>query len=243
MGLFNYNITRIYSNNIWFETINPLDRYKRFFGWKNDVYNPKSTLATRNKEYGQKEVFYDENNKLNIMKKNKLFYNVSIYGKNDNVDTVVFYDEYKGRRRLNIDAHGALDENYFRDKGGRMVVEGEYYDGDDLALIVRGLGRSAPFDCVRLLTCRSGEGGDDSLISKLSSALKVPVKGYEGKVLGYYNMDDVSRYKKNYGTEATQRMLVKDQLLGRNSLVNEVSKGSVRYERHAKTVMAGMEFF
>jgi len=199
-------------------------------------------LATRNKIYTQKDVFYDENNSIVIHSKNKKVYNIFFYGKDDDVDTIVYYDEYKGRVRLNIDAHGTVDEKRFGDKGGRIIIEGRYYDGDDIAKVAQAFSENTPFDCIRLITCHSGEGGDSSLISKLSSALKLPVKGYEGTVDGY-DLEGVGRYRKDYGTEVTKQMLIENQWLGRAPLVNEVRKGSGRYTRDGKTVMAGMEFF
>lgn len=245
MDFNNYNIEQIYSNNIWYRTSIRSDRYKRFIGWQNGIYNPKPTLVSRNKVYEKSDVFSKKlglENHLAVYRKHKEIYNISLYGKDDNVDTTVFYDEYKGRRRLNISAHGALNEEYFGDKGSRIIIGGEYFDADRLAGVAQQFHDYSPFDCVRVIACYSGDGGDASLISNLSSALKLPVKGYEGKVVGL-NFATVSKYKKQYGTKATEDMLIEHQALGRASDVNEVVKGSGQYVRRGRTVMAGMEFF
>lgn len=242
MSQSDYDFSRVYSNNIWYDSPWPQDRYKRFVGWQNNIYNPKPTMVTRNKIYGKRDIVDGGAKRPKIISDYNNVYDLSFYGKGDDTDAIVFYDEYKGRKRINIFAHGYKNEKYFGDEGGRLIISNKYFDGNNLASMSKVLYNKSPFDSIRIIGCYSGDGGEDSLISKLSAALRMPVKGYEGKVEGP-NLDAISRYRKNNGTEATRQLLVDNQVLERSKRVNEVIRGSGLYAREGKTVMAGMEFF
>lgn len=206
-------------------------------------YNPTLTMKHEN-IYKENELEYNPRGAsyfftINKRQFNKDISNISFIGNSKKIDSYMYYDSYKGRRRLNIEAHGALNKEYFGDEGGRIVMGGHYLDSED---IIDFLKDKPDFDSLRLITCYSGDGGDASLISRLSSSLKKPVKGYSGQVFGQ-DLDEIDGLVKKVGVTKARETVISDHMLGRGAGVNEVCTGSRRYVRSGRAVMAGIEFF
>lgn len=232
----NYNLSQSVGKYKYIELID------QQVGEKN--YQP--TIAKRKNQYFNiNDVIYEKTSfrTHKILKnKKKNITNITFMGNNNQIDSVIFYDEYKGGRRINLTAHGSLSKNYYGEDVSGVVIGGETLYGDELANMLQDFRDQSPFESVRLLSCQSGEGGRNSLISKVSGALKVPVKGYEGTILGF-NEDYMSTLANQYGTEKAKDILKEEKMFGRSLGVNEVVKGSGRYMRQGNTMMAGMEFF
>ncbi len=100
-------------------------------------------------------------------------------------DLFTFVDEYKGKPRLNINAHG-------RDLGLREKVSGSpstiLYDGAEHSaaelhahLLAKGID-PAQFDNTRLLVCYSANGSENSFAADFQRLINKPVKAFIGTV-------------------------------------------------------------
>lgn len=153
----------------------------------------------------------------------------------DEYHDYIYYDDYKGFRRLNIGLHGGISTEIGNESP--FVSIGDYsYNHKKIIDIANRAAMDLDFDCLRLLICHSAEGGANSLISKVSHTLKKPVKGYIGSVI----------------SSAPTREVVKsgdhdaiNEVLGRSTIAEYVFdvNGVARYARPGKTVMAGFEYF
>ncbi|WLH87377.1 dermonecrotic toxin domain-containing protein [Pseudomonas sp. FP2338] len=110
-------------------------------------------------------------------------------------DIQVFEDTYNGKPRLNIIGHGKkpLDGQPTHIEG----EDGKRYGAEDidLELLARGID-IRDYKDVRLLTCYSASGGEQSLAAKLSARTNVRVKGFEQEIItDYYSVDDEDPFK------------------------------------------------
>lgn len=123
-------------------------------------------------------------------------------------DIQVFVDSYKGKPRLNIMGHG---ETPVGEEGNHIVGEdGKRYTAEDIDLELKARGMDIQdYPQVRLLTCYSAKGGNQSLAAQLHERTGVPVKGFEQEIITDYNgvggedpfmiyNDASARYRKKY---------------------------------------------
>jgi RHS repeat-associated protein len=95
----------------------------------------------------------------------------------------LFEDNYRGKLRLNIFAHGAFYKklNYVKVK----VEDGSYLSGDNFAKYLteeHGIIFSR-YDYARLVICKSGRGGIKSFAAKFSRESLLPTKGFNEDVV------------------------------------------------------------
>jgi RHS repeat-associated protein len=96
-------------------------------------------------------------------------------------DEMAIYDDiYKGKPRLNIDAHG-IDTPTF--KSTRVSLNGELLDAKGLLSEVEKHVNPKEYSNVRLLICHSANGGTDSLAARISQLSNKPTKGFIGEVI------------------------------------------------------------
>lgn len=125
--------------------------------------------------------------------------------------------------------HGADLEPY-------VVVDGQIRDYQAVVDIANEAAKVRHFDCLRLLTCHSGEGGDQSIISNVSVALRKPVKGYIGGVYALApQRSDLETANASKLSRALGRALPLDEYFD--------EQGRRRYCHVGQDVMAGIEFF
>jgi len=177
--------------------------------------------------------YYRSNRIKNI--KHKYKYGFRYIEGGDRRGDLIYYDYYKGFRRLNIQLHGGFIENEGGGYGFVNVGRGtfNYLKVIDIA---NDAAKREDFDCLRMFTCHSAEGGENSLISNVSRALKKPVKGYVGSVVSFNpKREDVIRRD----SDAINRGLGRSNLVHRFFDAPELDL----YVREGKTVMAGFEYF
>ncbi len=96
-----------------------------------------------------------------------------------------FEDEYKGKPRLNINAHGR--DLSFREqlsgKSSTILYDGAEHTAEQLHahLLAKGIDPSQ-FDNVRLLVCYSGNGAENSFAAEFQRLINKPVKAFVGTV-------------------------------------------------------------
>lgn len=151
-------------------------------------------------------------------------------------DIQVFVDEYNGSKRLNIMGHG---EKPTQEHAGHILGEGDkHYTAADIdqELLARGIDIRSYTD-VRLLSCYSSNGGQQSLASTLSKLTGVRVKGFEQEIIASYaGFDDkdpstiygdaLTRYREQYPSLSDSDIHIlaeeelNDTLAGRNIKFN-----------------------
>lgn len=98
-------------------------------------------------------------------------------------EVVTYSDTYKGKARLNIDAHGYLKGD---GTGGMLYVNAcggsEAFSIDDIIDELSSHYDLSQYSYLRTVTCYSGNGGVNSLGAQLSQKLGMPVKSYVGLV-------------------------------------------------------------
>ena len=110
-------------------------------------------------------------------------------------DIQVFEDSYNGKPRLNIMGHaekplGGQPAKIFGEDGKRYGAE-----DIDQELLARGID-IRDYKDVRLLTCYSASGGEQSLAAQLSARTNVRVKGFEQEIItDYYSVDNEDPFK------------------------------------------------
>jgi len=168
-------------------------------------------------------------------KKIKFTYGFKYIEGGDQYSDFIYYDHYKGFKRLNIQLHGNFIDS---EEGGYGVVAvgGHSYSHIKVIDIAKDAAKYEDFDCIRMLTCHSADGGVNSIISNVSRALQKPVKGYVGEVDRY---NPVRLSMVNGGSGAINGRL------GRSNIVHRYfdTPGLDLYVRKGKTVMAGFEYF
>ena len=100
-------------------------------------------------------------------------------------DIQVFVDTYKGEQRLNIMGHG---EEPSGDGASRILGEdNKSYAAEDInqELLARGID-IRNYSEVRLLSCYSSSGGDQSLAAQLQTLTGVRVKGFRKEIIVDY---------------------------------------------------------
>lgn len=153
----------------------------------------------------------------------------------DKNDDYIYYDFYKGKRRLNISLHGNVINSH-TGKMGVVFVNGEQFDFRKIIEISNRALEKNSFHSIRLLTCHSAEGGSGSLIYNVSKALQIPVKGYIGEVTGYIP------FRQAVEAGNSHQIYV---AAGRTPHVTAFTDhdGYERYARSGQSVIAGLEFF
>ncbi|MGL5999018.1 MAG: hypothetical protein ACRC1I_21340 [Pseudomonas proteolytica] len=96
-----------------------------------------------------------------------------------------FEDEYKGKPRLNINAHGR-DLSFTEQLSGKsstILYDGAEHTPEQLKahLLAKGIDPSQ-FDNVRLLVCYSGNGAENSFAAEFQKLIDKPVKAFVGTV-------------------------------------------------------------
>jgi RHS repeat-associated protein len=97
----------------------------------------------------------------------------------------LFDDIYKGGKRLNVVMHGTYDH----DLGYSRVFRGvrginKIMEGNEFATWLRDV-KGVKFDSyrnVRIISCRSADGGENSFAAAFAREVKIPTKGFEGIV-------------------------------------------------------------
>lgn len=174
-------------------------------------------------------------NHMHIIKEYKYKHSFQYIDGGDYRGDLIYYDEYKGFKRINIQMHGSLMRSG-GEGGGLISLGGNKYNYKKVVQIAKNAAENEDFDCVRLLICHSADGGVNSIISNVSRVLQKPVKGYAGIVVhSIPSHQDVSSDNR----DAINRSL------GRSTIVKRLPSedGVVRYVRPGKTVMAGFEYF
>lgn len=98
-------------------------------------------------------------------------------------DLYLFDDVYKGENRLNIVAHGALEDN-----NTALLVRNfqKNQSSKDIFDIISKRKDLNQYASVRTLMCYSGNGGARSFGQELANLTRTPVKSYIGTVTGNY---------------------------------------------------------
>ncbi|WP_314385407.1 hypothetical protein [Pseudomonas brenneri] len=96
-----------------------------------------------------------------------------------------FEDEYKGKPRLNINAHGR-DLSFTEQLSGKsstILYDGAEHTAEQLHahLLAKGIDPSQ-FDNIRLLVCYSGNGAENSFAAEFQRLINKPVKAFVGTV-------------------------------------------------------------
>ena len=92
---------------------------------------------------------------------------------------LTFEDTYKGRRRLNLVAHGSPQS----DGTAKMWIGDLEVTPEQLVKFLDASGtKYKKFDYIRTVMCQSGNGLERSFANQLSLLIKKPVKGYIGDV-------------------------------------------------------------
>lgn len=91
----------------------------------------------------------------------------------------IFEDDHKGFKRLNIAAHGPMSSS---DK--RVIhIDNREYSAFDTYILLKNIIRLGTYPYIRLISCRSAEGGTESFAAQLSRFYERKlVKGYIGIV-------------------------------------------------------------
>ncbi|WP_238812670.1 hypothetical protein [Paraburkholderia sp. SG-MS1] len=90
----------------------------------------------------------------------------------------IFLDRYNGKRRLNILAHSQLQSD------GELKIMGGNgpKSADQVAADINSIRHKFHFDNVRIISCKSADGGVQSLGQKVADLTGLPVKAYQGAV-------------------------------------------------------------
>jgi hypothetical protein len=112
--------------------------------------------------------------------------NLDCYGQ----DIYFFDDTYKKNKRLNIVAHGALQENgsgvIHRSSGNDMTA-------DELYFIIRQRKNLFHYDNIRTIICHSADGKELSFAQRLANLTNKPIKAYNGEVTANFDVIDVNK--------------------------------------------------
>lgn len=146
-----------------------------------------------------------------------------------------FTDVYKGRKRLNIVAHGTRRDwvDKLLRNGSEVVIDGKAYNANQMVDLLKNKGVDpADFDNVRLLICHSAEGKGHSFASQFQKAINRPVKAFEGTVAIHNGSTSItssrnqllSHYANQYPglTDVAAQQLADSQL--KRDFVNKVTQ-------------------
>ncbi|WLI78417.1 RHS repeat-associated core domain-containing protein [Kosakonia sp. H02] len=105
-------------------------------------------------------------------------------------DIYLFDDTYKGGKRLNLVAHGALEEN-----GSARIARssGENQDASELFSIISKRKNLSEYDHIRTIMCFSGNGKEEAFGQKFATLSGLPVKSYRGTVTGNFEVNVLNK--------------------------------------------------
>ncbi|ELC6383294.1 RHS repeat-associated core domain-containing protein [Enterobacter hormaechei] len=123
-------------------------------------------------------------------------------------DFYFFDDVYKGEKRLNLVAHGALENGstaYVARTAERNM------SADEMFSIISRSKDLGNYKNIRTIMCFSGDGGDLSFGQRLSTLTGIPVKSYRGTVTGNFEVGDLNKLifeaAAKYGDNGLNHML------------------------------------
>lgn len=123
-------------------------------------------------------------------------------------DFYFFDDIYKGEKRLNLVAHGAL-ENGVTAYVARTTERN--MSADEIFSIISRSKDLGSYRSIRTIMCFSGNGGDFSFGKRLSTLTGIPVKSYRGTVTGNYEVGVLNKLileaTAKYGDDGFNHML------------------------------------
>ncbi|MDY7533467.1 hypothetical protein RGV33_17540 [Pseudomonas sp. Bout1] len=103
-----------------------------------------------------------------------------------------FVDTYNGQERLNIVAHGQLQETGAGEAVADMSYNNMRYNSDELLdMLWDNNVQTDQYANIRLLMCNSGTGGEASFAAQFQKEVNVPVKAYVGKVNVDLNINEL----------------------------------------------------
>lgn len=120
---------------------------------------------------------------------------ITLKGTMKNLDSmgkdIYFFDDfYKERKRLNIAAHGILQQD---NTALLYRSSGQHMSASDLSYILSHRKNLSDYSYIKTIMCYSGNGGDNSFGKKLSNLTGMPVKSYIGTVTGNFEVKSLNK--------------------------------------------------
>lgn len=105
-------------------------------------------------------------------------------------DFYLFDDTYKKAKRLNLVAHGVLEN----DGTARVARSAEKnMNPSDIFSIINKRKNLQEYSNIRTIMCYSGNGGEHAFGQRLATLTGIPVKSYRGTVTGNYEVGDLNK--------------------------------------------------
>jgi len=105
-------------------------------------------------------------------------------------DFYLFDDTYKNAKRLNLVAHGALEN----DGTARVARSAEKnMNPSEIFSIINKRKNLQEYSNIRTIMCYSGNGGEHAFGQRLATLTGIPVKSYRGTVTGNYEVGDLNK--------------------------------------------------
>jgi RHS repeat-associated protein len=106
-------------------------------------------------------------------------------------DIYFFDDIYKGAKRLNIVAHGALQTDGTALLARTSVAN---MNANELFTLLSSRVNITKYQNIRTIMCHSGSGGARSFGQQLANLTRMPVKSYRGTVMGNFAVNDLNKF-------------------------------------------------
>ncbi|WP_277972940.1 RHS repeat domain-containing protein [Pantoea agglomerans] len=105
-------------------------------------------------------------------------------------DIYLFDDVYKGEKRLNLVAHGVLEND-----GAALIFRssGNHMGADEMYSVLRNRIDLNDYRNIRTIMCHSGTGGMRSFGQRLARLTGLPVKSYLGTVTGNFEVNSLNQ--------------------------------------------------
>lgn len=105
-------------------------------------------------------------------------------------DIYLFDDTYKNAKRLNLVAHGVLEN----DGAARVARTAETnMNASDIFSIINKRKNLQEYSNIRTIMCYSGNGGEHAFGQRLATLTGIPVKSYRGTVTGNFEVADLNK--------------------------------------------------
>ncbi|WP_224718593.1 RHS repeat-associated core domain-containing protein [Pectobacterium versatile] len=105
-------------------------------------------------------------------------------------DFYLFDDTYKGAKRLNLVAHGALESG---DVARVARTSGINMDASEIFSIISKRKNLQEYSNIRTIMCYSGNGGERAFGQQLSTLTGIPVKSYRGPVTANFEVQGLNK--------------------------------------------------
>ena len=138
--------------------------------------------------------------------------NVVLGGTMKNLDSLgqdfyLFDDTYKEAKRLNLVAHGALEN----DGTARVARTSEInMNADEIFSIISKRKNLQEYSNIRTIMCHSGNGEKNSFGQRLATLTGIPVKSYRGTVTGNFELESLNKLlletATKYGDDGLEHM-------------------------------------